>query len=216
VLIIFFISLSHGTVRKRVRKEIRIRPGFTPPEDVKKFKSQRQLEAERNAPPKGSVVGLVRPEVQAAKAGAAAAAAAAAMTKAQKKNEKRKEKRKETTTSTSAAAVVPDNWDEEEEEEEQPAEAEKKVEEKREDEVEEEGGKAEAGEEHTTEKKVRALRKKLRQVRDTEGESPFFSRFKSKGYVLSRRNNCNSEPQRRSCFPNNRRKSTRLPNSRRS
>ncbi|PWN49238.1 hypothetical protein IE53DRAFT_388563 [Violaceomyces palustris] len=93
-----------------IRKERKVRPGFTPAEDVTKFRSQRQMEADRRKLPPGSVVGYIRtPEsVQAAKEG---------MTKSQKKNAKRKEGR--TNASNGSAAdgggegkeVVPDSWD---------------------------------------------------------------------------------------------------------
>jgi len=79
------------------RKEIKIRPGFVPPEDVGKYRSAKQIEADQRAAIKGRVVGLVRPEVAAAKA---------AMNKSQKKNEKRKDKRKDT-----KVEEVADSWD---------------------------------------------------------------------------------------------------------
>jgi hypothetical protein len=94
------------------------------------------------------VVGYVRPEVQAAKAGAA-------MTKAQKKNEKRKEKRKE--GEPPQEEVVPDDWDADEKESEGQKEADGSKGETGEEE-------SKAGDEQASEKRIRALRKKLRQV----------------------------------------------------
>lgn len=56
-------------------------------EDVGKFRSARQQEADARKPPPGMVPGMsVRPEIKAALGG---------MSASQKKNQKRKEKRKE-------------------------------------------------------------------------------------------------------------------------
>ena len=76
-----------------------MRPGFTPPEDVGKYKNAKVVDWEAKALPKGAVVG--RPAPQAKNT-------AAELTAAQKKNMKRKEKRKE-------EKEVPDAWDAEEE-----------------------------------------------------------------------------------------------------
>ncbi|KAF8312829.1 hypothetical protein DL93DRAFT_2059600, partial [Clavulina sp. PMI_390] len=40
-----------------VRKEIKIRPGFTPQEDVGRFKTSRQQQREATALPKGHILG---------------------------------------------------------------------------------------------------------------------------------------------------------------
>ncbi|KNZ61376.1 uncharacterized protein VP01_1409g2 [Puccinia sorghi] len=87
-----------------LRKEIKIRPGFTPQEDVSKFRSARQSEFESKKLPKGSVVGLIRPQV------AVAQAALRGMSDAQRKNAKRKEKRK-TEVSKQELEDTPDQWD---------------------------------------------------------------------------------------------------------
>jgi len=47
-----------------VRKELKIRPGFTPQEDVGRFKTSRKQAAEVNALPKGHIVGWVPPTSQ--------------------------------------------------------------------------------------------------------------------------------------------------------
>ena len=86
----------------RVRKQIKIRPGFTPQEDVRRFRGTRQAQADTNALPKGHIIGWTPPPQAAPAPGAAAKAS---MSKAQKKNEKRKEKRKE------KREDVKDNWD---------------------------------------------------------------------------------------------------------
>ncbi|EFP87888.2 uncharacterized protein PGTG_14603 [Puccinia graminis f. sp. tritici CRL 75-36-700-3] len=89
-----------------LRKEIKIRPGFTPQEDVSKFRSARQSDFEAKKLPKGSVVGLVRPEV------AVAQSALKGMSQAQKKNAKRKEKRKaENSSKPEAEEKTPEQWD---------------------------------------------------------------------------------------------------------
>ncbi|KAH9462825.1 hypothetical protein Pst134EA_014915 [Puccinia striiformis f. sp. tritici] len=87
-----------------LRKEIKIRPGFTPQEDVSKFRSARQSEFESKKLPKGSVVGLTRPQV------AVAQSALRGMSDAQKKNAKRKEKRK-TELVKPGVEDTPDQWD---------------------------------------------------------------------------------------------------------
>ncbi|KAH7100644.1 hypothetical protein BKA62DRAFT_706067 [Auriculariales sp. MPI-PUGE-AT-0066] len=84
-----------------VRKEIRIRPGFTPVEDVAVFRSQRQQQAAGGAQSKGQVPGWtpptdfpkLTPKAAAAKPGAGSSTEPT--TKAASKNAKRAEKRKE-------------------------------------------------------------------------------------------------------------------------
>ncbi|KAI0721882.1 hypothetical protein C8T65DRAFT_704953 [Cerioporus squamosus] len=95
-----------------VRKERKIRPGFTPQEDVRRFRGTRQAQAEANALPKGHIIGWAPPPQTAIPA-----ASKAGMSKAQKKNEKRKEKRKE------KAETVKDSWEDEDEEGEKGTEA---------------------------------------------------------------------------------------------
>ncbi|KAG9103274.1 hypothetical protein FRC06_011511 [Ceratobasidium sp. 370] len=122
-----------------VRKELKIRPGFTPQEDVSRFRGSRQQAADRAVLPKGHIMGWVPPSAETkpkpkAKPGSLAAAAAAAaadtagLSKAQKKNAKRAEKRAEKKAET---RQVKENWDDDDEDEkgdgketEQPAAAE--------------------------------------------------------------------------------------------
>jgi len=107
-----------------MRKELRIRPGFTPQEDVGMFRSRRQQAAEgRGALPAGHIPGWGGPRgtpaatgaapAKRAVPGAAAAAAGEAKSKAAKKNEKRKEKKKE--AKEKEPEPVRDAWDEEDE-----------------------------------------------------------------------------------------------------
>ncbi|KAI0829432.1 hypothetical protein BC628DRAFT_1417155 [Trametes gibbosa] len=94
-----------------VRKQLKIRPGYTPQEDVRRFRGSRQQQMDATSLPKGHVVGwtpAATVTVPVSKAG---------MSKAQKKNEKRKEKRKE---KRDDEPKVKDNWDDEDDEEGEP------------------------------------------------------------------------------------------------
>jgi len=73
-----------------VRKELKIRPGFTPQEDVSRFRGKRQAQMDQNTLPKGHILGWVAPS-SASKPKAPAEGSTAS--KSAKKNEKRKEKR---------------------------------------------------------------------------------------------------------------------------
>ncbi|KAI9001179.1 hypothetical protein BD414DRAFT_473867 [Trametes punicea] len=86
-----------------VRKQIKIRPGFTPQEDVRRFRGTRQAQMDADALPKGHIIGWVPPPQTATPA-----SSKAGMSKAQKKNEKRKEKRKE---KREEAVNIKDNWE---------------------------------------------------------------------------------------------------------
>ncbi|KZT24466.1 hypothetical protein NEOLEDRAFT_1048033, partial [Neolentinus lepideus HHB14362 ss-1] len=44
-----------------LRKEIKIRPGFTPQEDVKRFRGTKQAQMDTNQLPKGHIPGWVAP-----------------------------------------------------------------------------------------------------------------------------------------------------------
>lgn len=66
-----------------VRKEIKIRRGFVPQEDVSRFRGSKQAQMDGNALPKGHILGWVAPSVAAPKP----------LSKSAKKNAKRKEKR---------------------------------------------------------------------------------------------------------------------------
>ena len=98
----------------RVRKEIKIRPGFTPQEDVKRFRGTKQAQMDAHALPKGHVIGWAPPPSSSSATASASAEkkSTAGMSKSAKKNEKRKEKRKE-----KAAEKVKDSWEDEDEEE---------------------------------------------------------------------------------------------------
>jgi len=92
-----------------VRKELKVRPGFTPQEDVSRFRGTRQVDADRRVLPKGHIIGWVPPTP-------GESSSTTAKSKAAKKNEKRKEKRKEK-KAVEKDEPVPDNWDEDSESE---------------------------------------------------------------------------------------------------
>ncbi|ESK97637.1 rna binding protein [Moniliophthora roreri MCA 2997] len=98
-----------------VRKEIKIRPGFTPQEDVKRFRGTRQAQMDANALPKGHIVGWVPPT--------ASEGSNKPLSKSAKKNAKRKEKRDE------KKAAIKDSWEDDDDE---PAPVVKKSEESKE------------------------------------------------------------------------------------
>lgn len=90
-----------------MRKQIKIRPGFTPQEDVRRFRGTRQAQMDANTLPKGHIIGWAPPPQAATPP-----ASKAGMSKAQKKNEKRKEKRKE---KKEESEKVKDSWEDEDE-----------------------------------------------------------------------------------------------------
>ncbi|CAE6521222.1 unnamed protein product [Rhizoctonia solani] len=100
-----------------VRKEIKIRPGFTPQEDVGRFRGSRQQAADKATLPKGHIMGWVAPSSEAnpkPKPKPGPVIDTAGMSKAQKKNAKRTEKRAE---KRKEPVVVKENWDDDDDEE---------------------------------------------------------------------------------------------------
>jgi len=91
-----------------VRKEIKIRPGFTPQEDVSRFRGSRQQQMDQTSLPKGHIIGWAPPSsaVQATKP----------LSKSAKKNAKRKEKRDEKKTDETTAKIK-DSWEDEDDDE---------------------------------------------------------------------------------------------------
>jgi partner of Y14 and mago protein len=99
---------SDGTVRK----QIKIRPGFTPQEDVRRFRSTKQAQIDASSLPKGHIIGWAPPPSTTkpgATPGSGSASGTAALSKNAKKRQKQREKKAE-------ALVVKDNWDDEDEE----------------------------------------------------------------------------------------------------
>lgn len=147
-------------MHNRLRKELKIRPGYTPEEDIKRFRSTRMAEQDARAATKGVVPG--------AKTTTTTKQPAVAMSKAQKKNFKRKEKRRgeeEVGGEESGEEgerkgkeeeeEVPESWDDGDEEEVPAAPAA----------VPEPEPVVVATAPVDDEKRLKALRKKLRQVR---------------------------------------------------
>ncbi|KAH9482908.1 Partner of Y14 and mago [Psilocybe cubensis] len=87
-----------------VRKQIKIRPGFTPQEDVRRFRGTKQAQMDANALPKGHIIGWAPPPTSTA----ASNSAGKPLSKSAKKNLKRKEKREK---EKEDKADVPENWD---------------------------------------------------------------------------------------------------------
>lgn len=107
------LLISDATRFRRTRKEIKIRPGFTPQEDVKKFRGTKQQELDARALPQGHIVGWVPPS---SATNNTAGKSTGTMSKSQKKNEKRKEKKK-----ADIAKKIQENWDDDDEDEIKPA-----------------------------------------------------------------------------------------------
>lgn len=76
-----------------MRKELRIRPGFTPQEDVQRFRGTRQQDLDKRQLPPGHILGWVAPSSETKKVGGSGAAAA--VSKSAAKNAKRNAKKKE-------------------------------------------------------------------------------------------------------------------------
>lgn len=93
----------------RVRKEIKIRPGFTPQEDVSRFRGTKQQQFERTQLPKGHILGWVPPSSEGAGAKKSASLTGPSgqpLSKSAKKREKAKEKKKE-----EKERAIKDSWE---------------------------------------------------------------------------------------------------------
>lgn len=96
----------------RVRQERKVRPGFTPQEDVTIFRGSKQQQMDRNALPKGHILGWVAPTAAtSAPKKTAAGKDGAVLSKSAKKNEKRREKKRE-----EKEKIIRENWEESDEE----------------------------------------------------------------------------------------------------
>jgi len=87
-----------------VRKQLKIRPGFTPQEDVRLFRGTKQTQMEANALPKGHIIGWTPPPSKEAEP-------SKPMSKSAKKNAKRREKKAE-----EKEPAVKDNWEDDDDE----------------------------------------------------------------------------------------------------
>lgn len=124
------VALPTLTFFSSVRKQLKIRPGFTPQEDVSRFRGTKQAQLDANALPKGHIIGWAPPPtgkngttVKAASnatsssgsgnaGGASSASDTTPMSKAAKKNAKRKGKREK-----DKKDIVPDDWEDDDEDE---------------------------------------------------------------------------------------------------
>ncbi|KAF9462574.1 hypothetical protein BDZ94DRAFT_1290153 [Collybia nuda] len=86
-----------------VRKQIKIRPGFTPQEDVRRFRGTKQAQMDATTLPKGHIIGWAPPPQSSISTGPNGKP----MSKSAKKNAKRREKKEE------KKETIPDNWDDE-------------------------------------------------------------------------------------------------------
>lgn len=92
----------------RLRKEIKIRPGFTPQEDVNRFRGTKQSAMDSRALPKGHIIGWAPPPTSIKPA-----AASGALSKNQKKNQKKKDKRE-----AEVSQKIKDSWEDDDDEDE--------------------------------------------------------------------------------------------------
>lgn len=88
-----------------IRKQIKIRPGFTPQEDVRRFRGTKQAQMDVNALPKGHIVGWAPPPSTST-----SGAGDKPLSKSAKKNAKRKEKREEKKNE-----IIKDSWEDDDE-----------------------------------------------------------------------------------------------------
>jgi len=98
----------------RIRKQLKVRPGFTPQEDVGRFRGTKQQQMDQIALPKGHIIGWTPPPASSApkpKATATSTSSSGApLSKNAKKRQKQREKKSET---------VKDNWEDDDEGEEE-------------------------------------------------------------------------------------------------
>ncbi|KAJ3773106.1 hypothetical protein EV361DRAFT_971482 [Lentinula raphanica] len=84
-----------------VRKQLKIRPGFTPQEDVRRFRGTKQAQMDANALPKGHIIGWTPPPSKQADP-------SKPLSKSAKKNAKRREKK---ASDKNVEEPVKDNWE---------------------------------------------------------------------------------------------------------
>lgn len=106
---------------QRLRKELKIRPGFTPQEDVSRFRGSRQQTLDKTALPKGHIMGWIAPSSetqQKKKPGASGSGSSAidtaGMSKAAAKNAKRSAKKREE-KAKALEEKIREAWDEDDE-----------------------------------------------------------------------------------------------------
>lgn len=102
-----------------VRKQLKIRPGFTPQEDVSRFRGSRQQAMDSTALPKGHILGWVAPSSATSPKGKTA-------TPPPNKNAKKRANAR-AKKNVEKAAIIKDNWEDEEGEDEDEASADVKA-----------------------------------------------------------------------------------------
>ncbi|KAI6047256.1 hypothetical protein EDC04DRAFT_2622449 [Pisolithus marmoratus] len=100
-----------------VRKELKIRPGYTPQEDVSRFRGTRQKALDAMALPKGHILGWVAPSSESQQKAKPGANAPPPNKNAKRRAKQRAKKAADTT------GPVKDNWEDEDEEGEGSADA---------------------------------------------------------------------------------------------
>jgi len=92
-----------------VRKQIKIRPGFTPQEDVRRFRGTKQAQMDATSLPKGHIIGWSPPSSAQSKPGAATTAAP-------NKNAKKRQQQKARRAANADKVAVKDDWEDEDDE----------------------------------------------------------------------------------------------------
>ncbi|KAG6337369.1 hypothetical protein ID866_1742 [Astraeus odoratus] len=93
-----------------MRKEIKIRPGFTPQEDVSRFRGTRQKAMDTSALPKGHIIGWAPPSAESKQN-----PKTSAKLPPPNKNAKRRANQRAKKAAEKAEAAVRDDWEDEEE-----------------------------------------------------------------------------------------------------
>jgi len=91
-----------------VRKQIRIRPGFTPQEDVGRFRGRNQTQMDAAALPQGYIIGWAPPPSSSSSSNANSGGGGKVLSKSAKKNAKRREKK------DGRKEAIRDDWEDEE------------------------------------------------------------------------------------------------------
>jgi len=94
-----------------VRKEKKIRPGFTPQEDVRRFRGTKQAEMDARQLPKGHIIGWAPPGSDRATSNKPVGAG---LSKSQKKNQKRKDKRE-----TELSKKIKESWEDDDDDDDE-------------------------------------------------------------------------------------------------
>jgi partner of Y14 and mago protein len=96
-----------------VRKQIKIRPGFTPQEDVRRFRGTKQAQMDINTLPKGHIIGWVPPPTSTSTSGSSLLSKRAKKNAKKKanKNKREEEEEEEDLDKRAKGEDVPENWE---------------------------------------------------------------------------------------------------------